>query len=82
MTYGVIVPARKSWPVILAKLSGETVYNMGWAATGQFNICTYSENLTVSSDPRPSSWGSILGTTSPTFIIWFALISTGVNTRM
>ena len=52
MTYGVIVPASESWPVILAKLSGESVYNMSLGGYGPIQYLYLLQNLAVKLRPR------------------------------
>ena len=52
MTYGVIIPASESWPVMLAKLSGESVYNMALGGYGPIQYLYLLENLAVKLRPR------------------------------
>ena len=61
MTYGVIVPASESWPVILAKLSGETVYNMGLGGYGPIQYLYLLQNLAVELRPRTVIVGYYFG---------------------
>ena len=51
-TYGVSVPARESWPMILARLSGETVYNMGLGGYGPIQYLYLLQNLAVKLRPK------------------------------
>ena len=44
VTYGVSVPARESWPMILARLSGESVYNMGLGGYGPIQYLYLLQN--------------------------------------
>ena len=61
MTYGVIVPASESWPVILAKLSGESVYNMGLGGYGPIQYLYLLQNLAVKLRPRTVIVGFYFG---------------------
>ena len=61
MTYGVMVPARESWPVILAKLSGETVYNMGLGGYGPIQYLYLLQNLAVKLRPKTVIVGFYFG---------------------
>ena len=61
MTYGVMVPARESWPVILARLSGETVYNMGLGGYGPIQYLYLLENLAVKLRPKTVIVGFYFG---------------------
>ena len=61
MTYGVIVPASESWPVILTKLSGESVYNMGLGGYGPIQYLYLLQNLAVKLRPRTVIVGFYFG---------------------
>jgi hypothetical protein len=61
MTYGVSVPARESWPVILARLSGETVYNMGLGGYGPIQYLYLLQNLAVKLRPKSAIVGFYFG---------------------
>ena len=52
LTYGVSVPARESWPMILARLGGETVYNMGMGGYGPIQYLYLLQNLAVKLRPK------------------------------
>jgi hypothetical protein len=52
LTYGVSVPARESWPSILGRLSGETVYNMGLGGYGPIQYLYLLQNLAVKLRPK------------------------------
>jgi hypothetical protein len=51
-TYGVSVPARESWPMILARLSSKTVYNMGMGGYGPIQYLYLLQNLAVKLRPK------------------------------
>jgi hypothetical protein len=61
MTYGVIVPASESWPVILTKLSGESVYNMSLGGYGPIQYLYLLQNLAVKLRPRTVIVGFYFG---------------------
>jgi SGNH hydrolase-like domain, acetyltransferase AlgX len=61
MTYGVVVPARESWPVDLAKLTGETVYNMGLGGYGPIQYLYLLQNLAVKLRPKTVIVGFYFG---------------------
>lgn len=60
-TYGVSTTADESWPAVLAKLSGKTVYNMGLGGRGPPDYLYVLKNEAVRLSPRIALVGLYLG---------------------
>jgi len=61
MTYGISARARESWPAVLAKIRGDTVYNMGLGGYGPIQYLHLMRTLAIKLHPKIVIVGFFLG---------------------